>query len=144
MLMVLTVAPTMAQGTVQSQPSVVLDISDVIVIAVVTAIVFGGAVLGARKGKPLDAELVYRLENLQSQREHMERYERLFASATQAQKGMIDTFANVLRGLAPVTPFGFDDALLRFYDDAKKAGAPSATLDVKRADEALYPPSQNS
>lgn len=78
----------------------------------------------------LDQSVSLRLEAEQRNREHMDRYERLYQQSLNSFKPLVDAAALGLRVLAPLTPMKTDDAAASLLADIQTPGKP---VDLKPA-----------
>lgn len=101
-----------------------LSVGDVIsiVAGLVALLVSVYALAKSDKGKGLDNGVMLRIDQLQANREYMEKLERAYESGNVAQRVAFDKLSTLIKTIAPYTPIMSDDAIARFLDDVKVKG----------------------
>lgn len=85
------------------------------------------------KGKGLDNGVMLRIDQMQANRDYMDKLERAYESANVAQRLAFDRFSSLVKTVAPYTPMVSDDAIARFLEDVKAKGDPKAVQEMPKS-----------
>lgn len=126
------VTPTLAPIVVNVEPAPTLPASTPEWWQIALVLFFGGSLvidlitLAAKRASPqeMDTSVVNRLQQLENNREAMDRIERAYQSANRQVQVAFDTLAQTVRFIAPLTPIQSDNKLAEVLTDIQTPGAP--------------------
>ena len=112
-----------------------LSVGDVIslIVGLLAFVMSVYALAKSDKGKGLDNGVMLRIDQLQKDREYMDKLERAYESAHATNRLAFDKLSMVIKTIAPYTPIMSDDAIGRFLDDIKVKGDPNAVQEMPKS-----------